>query len=137
MLCLLDPQRDCADHFQSARLVLSIACALQAAHDRRIPLMTLSHFIISSARHYWRGHLGLLLGAFLASAILSGSLLVGDSVRASLRRVAELRLGKVVLGVLGGDRWFTEKLAQQVKHEAPNKTAIKDSADCKHNKINR
>ena len=115
MLCLLDPQRDCADHFQSARLVLSIACALQAAHDRRIPLMTLSHFIISSARHYWRGHLGLLLGAFLASAILSGSLLVGDSVRASLRRVAELRLGKVVLGVLGGDRWFTEKLAQQVQ----------------------
>ena len=77
--------------------------------------MTLFHFILSSARHYWRGHLGLLLGAFLASAILSGSLLVGDSVRASLRRVAELRLGKVLTGVLGGDRWFTEKLAQQVQ----------------------
>jgi ABC-type lipoprotein release transport system permease subunit len=77
--------------------------------------MTLFHFILSSARHYWRGHLGLLLGAFLASAILSGSLLVGDSVRASLRRVAELRLGKVVSGVLGGDRWFTESLVKQVQ----------------------
>lgn len=70
-------------------------------------------FVLSSARHYWRGHLGLLLGAFLASAILSGSLLVGDSVRASLRRVAELRLGKIATGVLGGDRWFTGELAQK------------------------
>jgi putative ABC transport system permease protein len=75
--------------------------------------MTLFRFILSSARHYWRGHFGLLLGAFLASAILSGSLLVGDSVRASLRRVAELRLGKVQSGLLGGDRWFTADLARK------------------------
>jgi len=79
--------------------------------------MTLSRFILSSARHYWRGHLGLLLGAFLASAILSGSLLVGDSVRASLRRVAELRLGKVQSGLLGGDRWFTADLARKAGAE--------------------
>ncbi|MCX6856269.1 MAG: FtsX-like permease family protein [Verrucomicrobia bacterium] len=77
--------------------------------------MTLFQFILTSARHYWRAHLGLLLGAFLASAILCGSLLVGDSVRASLRRVAELRLGKVDSGILGGDRWFTENLARQVQ----------------------
>jgi len=75
--------------------------------------MTFFHFILASARHYWRGHLGLLLGAFLASAILSGSLLVGDSVRASLRRVAEMRLGKVQSGLLGGDRWFTAELVKK------------------------
>jgi ABC-type lipoprotein release transport system permease subunit len=82
-------------------------------HGGRSFIMTLFQFILSSARHYWRGHLGLLLGAFLASAILSGSLLVGDSVRASLRRVAELRLGKVQTGLLGGDRWFTAALAEK------------------------
>lgn len=74
--------------------------------------MTRTAFVITSARYYWRGHLGLLFGAFLASAILSGSLFVGDSVRASLRRVADFRLGKIQTGVLGGDRWFTEKLAK-------------------------
>lgn len=75
--------------------------------------MKLKDYVLQSARHYWRGHLGLLFGTFLAATILTGSLLVGDSVRASLRRVAELRLGKVEGGVLGGDRWFTEGLARK------------------------
>lgn len=76
--------------------------------------MSVQSFILHSLRHYWRGHLGLLLGSFLASAILSGSLVIGDSVRASLRRVAALRLGKVQGGLIGGDRWFTEALAGKV-----------------------
>ena len=77
--------------------------------------MSLSSFILQSIRHYWKSHLGLLFGVGLASAILSGSLVVGDSVRASLRRVAELRLGKVQSGLAGGDRWFTAALATQAK----------------------
>lgn len=77
--------------------------------------MKLTDYVLQSARHYWRGHLGLLFGTFLAATILTGSMLVGDSVRASLQRVAALRLGKVEGGVLGGDRWFTESLAHKVK----------------------
>lgn len=75
--------------------------------------MKLKDYVLQSARHYWRGHLGLLFGTFLAATILTGSMLVGDSVRASLRRVAALRLGKIEGGVLGGDRWFTESLARK------------------------
>ncbi|MBB5030923.1 FtsX-like permease family protein [Prosthecobacter vanneervenii] len=75
--------------------------------------MKLTDYVIQSARHYGRGHLGLLLGTFLAATILTGSLLVGDSVRASLQRVAALRLGMVEGGVLGGDHWFTEGLARK------------------------
>jgi putative ABC transport system permease protein len=78
--------------------------------------MSTFSFILASARHYSRAHLGLLFGAFLASAILTGSLLVGDSVKASLQRVAALRLGKVQSGMIGGDRWFTERLAQGDKN---------------------
>ncbi|MCB1276209.1 ABC transporter permease [Prosthecobacter sp.] len=77
--------------------------------------MKLKDYVLQSARHYWRGHLGLLFGTFLAATILTGSMLVGDSVRASLERVAALRLGKVEGGVLGGDHWFTESLARKTK----------------------
>lgn len=70
--------------------------------------MKLKDYVLQSARYYWRGHIGLLFGTFLAATILTGSMLVGDSVRASLRRVAALRLGKIEGGVIGGDRWFTE-----------------------------
>ena len=68
---------------------------------------------LQSMRHYWRSHAGLCLGAFLASAILTGSLLVGDSVKGSLRNAAALRLGRVQAGLLGGDRWFTQDLASR------------------------
>lgn len=77
--------------------------------------MKLKEYVLQSARYYWRGHLGLLFGTFLAATILTGSMLVGDSVRASLRRVAALRLGKIEGGVIGGDRWFTENLARKTK----------------------
>jgi len=63
-------------------------------------------------KFYWKNHLGLLAGAFLASAILSGSMVVGDSVRASLRMAAEQRLGRLGFSMGGGDRWFTQTLAQ-------------------------
>lgn len=76
--------------------------------------MTVSRYVFQSLRHYWKGHLGLWFGAFLAAAVLSGSLLVGDSVRASLRRVAEARLGQVAAGLVGGERWFTQDLAVAV-----------------------
>ena len=63
--------------------------------------------VIQSFRYYWKSHLGLLLGAFLASAVLSGSLVVGDSVRGSLQRAAAARLGKVEVALSSTDRWFT------------------------------
>lgn len=75
--------------------------------------MNSTSLVLQSVRHHWKSHLGLLFGAFLASAILSGSLVVGDSVRASLRKAAAQRLGKIETGMLGGDRWFTENLAQK------------------------
>ena len=75
--------------------------------------MRISSLFFQSFRYYWKNHLGLLFGAFLASAILSGSLVVGDSVRGSLQKAAAERLGNVQSGVLGGDRWFTEELAKK------------------------
>ena len=37
-----------------------------------------------SVRYYWRTHLGVILGAALGALVLTGALLVGDSVKATL-----------------------------------------------------
>ncbi len=66
---------------------------------------------------HWRSHLGVLLGATVGVAILVGALAVGDSVRYSLGRIAEARLGNVQLSLMGQNRFFREALADAVSAE--------------------
>lgn len=68
-------------------------------------------------RFHWRSHLGVLLGATLAAAILVGALAVGDSVRYSLRSLALARLGQVSLALSGGSRFFRAALADGIGAE--------------------
>ena len=44
-------------------------------------------FILASLRHYRRIHVAVALGVAVATAVLTGALLVGDSVRGSLREL--------------------------------------------------
>ena len=55
--------------------------------------------------HYWRINLAVALAAAVASAVLTGALLVGDSVRGSLRTLTLDRLG-LVDSALIGDRLY-------------------------------
>jgi ABC-type antimicrobial peptide transport system permease subunit len=73
--------------------------------------MTSWTLIWRSLRFHARAHVGALLGAAIGSAVLVGALIVGDSVRGSLREMALLRLGKVGYAVASGDRLFREQLA--------------------------
>ena len=72
-------------------------------------------FIARSLVHYRRTHLGLLLGAALTTAVLVGALVVGDSVRYSLRRLVDDRLGRVEFALDGGDRFFRDQLADDLR----------------------
>ena len=56
--------------------------------------MSLFRLALRSATYYWRTNLAVLLGVGAAVAVLGGALLVGDSVRGSLRDIALGRLGK-------------------------------------------
>jgi ABC-type antimicrobial peptide transport system permease subunit len=56
--------------------------------------MTLSELARRSLRHYWRTNLAVVAGVAVAVAVLAGALIVGDSVRASLRELAVGRLGR-------------------------------------------
>jgi len=73
-------------------------------------------------RFYWRTHLGVVLGAAVASAVLVGALVVGDSVRHSLRLFALWRLGDVELA-LAPDRLFREQLAADLADAQATTTA--------------
>ncbi|WP_414663514.1 FtsX-like permease family protein [Horticoccus sp. 23ND18S-11] len=76
--------------------------------------MTVGNFILRSLRFHWRSHAGVLLGATLATAILVGALAVGDSVRYSLTRQALQRLGGVHFAVNTHDRFFRDRLADDL-----------------------
>ncbi len=71
-----------------------------------------------SLLYYWRTNLAVILGVATAVAVLSGALLVGDSVRASLRDLALSRLGKTQ-AVVSSAQFFREQLAIEVPGSVP------------------
>ena len=77
--------------------------------------MTLVH---RSLVYYWRTNLAVILGVATAVAVLSGALLVGDSVRASLRDLVLSRLGKTQ-AVVTSTQFFREQLAAELLGSAP------------------
>jgi len=79
--------------------------------------MTFWTLILRSLRFHVRSHLGALLGAMAGSAVLIGALVVGDSVRGSLREMALARLGRVQLALVGNDRFFRAALADELAHK--------------------
>ncbi|MCU0978353.1 MAG: hypothetical protein MUF25_04205 [Pirellulaceae bacterium] len=70
-----------------------------------------------SLAYHWRIHLAVALGVAAATAVLTGALLVGDSVRGSLRRLTLDRLGRID-EVLVTERFFAEPLAAQLQAAA-------------------
>jgi len=77
--------------------------------------MTRSRLILRSLAFYWRTHLGVLAGTILTAAILTGALVVGDSVRHSLTQMAVARLGKTELALVSPERFFRTALADEVQ----------------------
>ncbi|NUM76817.1 ABC transporter permease, partial [candidate division KSB1 bacterium] len=66
--------------------------------------------------HYWRLHLAVLLGAAVATAVLTGALLVGDSVRGSLRDLTLERLGRIDYALLS-ERFVRENIAEDLSRD--------------------
>jgi putative ABC transport system permease protein len=75
--------------------------------------MTRGQLLRRSLFYFWRTNLAVVAGVAAAVAVLAGALLVGDSVRASLRDLVLLRLGKTSL-VITSDGFFREALAAQL-----------------------
>ena len=70
-------------------------------------------FILRSIWHYRRSHIVVMLAVAVSTAVIGGSLIVGDSVRASLRQMTLSRLGGITQ-VLHSPRFVREKLADEI-----------------------
>jgi len=75
--------------------------------------MTLFTLVRRNVLHYWQTNLAVVIGVAVAVAVLAGSLLVGSSVRASLRSLALERLGAVDI-VVNSASFVRESLADEL-----------------------
>ncbi len=75
--------------------------------------MTVTRLLLRNLLWYWRGNAAVLLGVVVGTAVLSGALLVGDSLRGSLRAMALEQLGWVDSSLVVG-RFFREELARDI-----------------------
>ena len=62
-----------------------------------------------------RQNTGIILAAALCTVVLTGALTVGDSVRSTLRELAENRVGQGDIAMLSPDGFFKEDLAVRMK----------------------
>ncbi|MGD9158511.1 MAG: ABC transporter permease [Desulfobacteraceae bacterium] len=76
--------------------------------------MTFFKLVIKSLAHYRRMHLAVALAAATATVTLTGALLVGDSVKATLKYAFVARLGNVGWIVSAQERFFTEGLGRRL-----------------------
>ena len=76
--------------------------------------MTANRLVLRGLTYYWRTNLAVVLGVATAVAVLAGALLVGDSVRGSLRDLVLQRLGRTDL-VVASARFFREQLADAIR----------------------
>ena len=58
-------------------------------------MLTFSRFVLRNLGYHARGNLAVMLGVAVGSAVFTGALLVGDSLRGSLRERVERQLGGV------------------------------------------
>lgn len=78
--------------------------------------MRTSQLLKRSLTYYWRTNMAVVLGVATAIAVLAGALLVGDSVRASLRDLVVQRLGQTSL-VVTSTGYVREQLARDIQND--------------------
>jgi len=75
--------------------------------------MTPFRLLVRNLLYHWRANFAVFLGVVVGAAVLTGALLVGDSLRGSLRDLTLQRLGWVDEALVGG-RFFREQAAEDL-----------------------
>jgi ABC-type lipoprotein release transport system permease subunit len=78
--------------------------------------MSIFRLLLCNLFYHWRGNLAVLLGVAVGTAVLTGALLVGDSLRGSLQELTLQQLGWVDQSLVAG-RFFREELGHSLPAE--------------------
>jgi hypothetical protein len=76
--------------------------------------MRTTQLIKRSFAYYWQTNLVVVLGVAIAVSVLAGALLIGESVRGSLRDLSSRRLGRTD-DVISSASFFREELAADME----------------------
>lgn len=79
--------------------------------------MTKLQYIIKTFLHYFKANLLVALGVAISTMVLTGSLVIGDSVRHSLTQATFYRLGETTHLVSVVERYFRQEMANEIEAE--------------------
>lgn len=75
------------------------------------------NLIKRSLTHFWRTNLAVVFGVAIAVSVLTGALLVGDSVRASLKNIFLEKIGNTGFAISSSTSFFREELTTQIQKD--------------------
>lgn len=79
--------------------------------------MGIINFILKSFWHFRKQHLAVFAGTLISTAVLTGALIVGDSIKFSLKQTVEARLGNTKFAMQTGDRFVRSELANTISKD--------------------
>ncbi len=80
--------------------------------------MRLPKLISRSFFHYFRANITAAAGLAVATAIITGALIIGDSLSHSLEKTVKMRLGKITHTITSGERLFTMELGTRFEQQS-------------------
>lgn len=75
--------------------------------------------MIKSFFHYFKANLLVSMGVAISTMVLTGSLIIGDSVRHSLTQATFYRLGETTHLVSVAERFFRQEMAAEIEEDNP------------------
>ena len=76
--------------------------------------MSFFRLLLRNLRFHSKSYMAVLAGVIISIAVITGALIVGDSVRFSLHRLADVRLGKIRYAMQPNERFFRQGLASEI-----------------------
>lgn len=83
----------------------------------------MNKLVIKSLWYFRKSHISVFLGTLVSTAVLTGALIIGDSVRYSLRSLVDKRLGKTEFILNTGGRFVRAELAREMSAKLKVKAA--------------